>query len=162
MKLQDEVAEVVPDVPVSQSKFTLVIMLAALLGVLVTLIAAGSWWHYQQRAAWDAQVQSLKDALKQKNIALADLQAQNAALAKHLNLLKGYSIARSTAATDPAPPAERAAPAGSEARPASASGKAKKAKPLNCELVGKTPEQQAATLQRCVSQLDSPAAKPRP
>ena len=161
MKLPNEVAEVLPEVPVSQPKLTLVAILAALLGVLVTLIATGSWWHYQQRAASDAQVQSLKEVLKQKNIALVDLQAQNAALAKHLNLLKGYSIASSTVAAAPVLPAEHAAPAGSEAPRTSAAGKAKKAKPLDCELVGKTPEQQAATLQRCVKRIDSAAAKAR-
>ena len=161
MKLPNEVAEVLPEVPVSQPKLTLVAILAALLGVLVTLIATGSWWHYQQRAASDAQVQSLKEVVKQKNIALADLQAQNAALAKHLNLLKGYSIASSTVAAAPATPVEHAAPAGNEAPRTSAAGKAKKAKPLDCELVGKTPEQQAATLQRCVRQIESAAAKPR-
>jgi hypothetical protein len=158
VKLPNEVAEVLSEAPASQPKLTLVAILAALLGVLVTLIATGSWWHYQQRAALDAQVQSLKEVVKQKNIALADLQAQNASLAKHLSLLKGYSIASSTFA---AAPAEHAVPAGSEARPTSASGKAKKAKPLDCELVGKTPEQQAATLQRCVKRIDSAAAKSR-
>ena len=161
MKLPNEVAEVLPEVPASQPKLTLVAILASLLGVLVTLIATGSWWHYQQRAALDAQVQSLKEVVKQKNIALADLQAQNASLAKHLNLLKGYSIASSTVAAAPATPAEHAAPAGNEAPRTSVAGKAKKAKPLDCELVGKTPEQQAATLQRCVRQIESPPAKPR-
>ena len=162
MKLQNEVAEVIPKGPASEPKLTLVAILAALVGVLVTLIATGSWWHYQQRAAFDAQVQSLKEFVKQRNIALADLQAQNASLAKHLNLLKGYSIASSTAAAVPATPAEHALPAGSEAPRASAAGKTKKAKPLDCELVGKTPEQQAATLQRCVKRIDSAGAKPRP
>ena len=158
MKLPNEVAEVLPEVPASQPKLTLVAILASLLGVLVTLIATGSWWHYQQRAVLDARVQSLKEVVKQKNIALADLQAQNASLAKHLNLLKGYSIASSTLT---ATTAEHAVPAGSEARPTNASGKAKKARPQDCELVGKTPEQQAATLQRCVRRIDSAAAKPR-
>ena len=161
MKLQNEVAEVVPEAPVSQPNLALVAILAALVGVLVTLIATGTWWHYQQRAALDAQVQSLKEVVKQKNVALADLQAQNASLAKHLNLLKGYSIASSTVAAAPATPAEQAAPAGSEASRTSAAGKAKKARPLDCELVGKTPEQQVETLQRCVRQIDSPSAKPR-
>lgn len=160
MKLPNEVAEVLPEVPVSQPKLTLVVTLAALLGVLVTLIATGSWWHYQQRAALDAQVQSLKEVVKQKNIALADLLAQNASLAKHLNLLKGYSIASSTVAAAPATPAEHAAPAGNDAPRTSVAGKAKKAKPLDCELVGKTPEQQAATLQRCVKRIDSAAVTP--
>ena len=89
MKLQNEVAEVIPKGPASQPKLTLLAILAALVGVLVTLIATGSWWHYQQRAALDAQVHSLKEVVKQKNVALADLQAQTASLAKHLNLLKG-------------------------------------------------------------------------
>ena len=179
MKLDSEVIEVAPEVPASQAKLTLVAILAASLGVTLTLIVAGIWWHYQQRAAWDAQVQTLKDTVQQRDTALADLRAQNASLAKHVKLLKEYSIARSTADGGQATPVERTAPAVGAAKSAggataslpstpstaprtSAAGRTKKAKAQDCELVGKTPEQQAATLRRCVSQIDPPADPPRP
>jgi hypothetical protein len=170
VKLDSETIEVAPEVPASQAKLTLVAILAASLGMALTLIAVGVWWHYQQRAAWDAQVQSLTATVQKNNIALADLRAQNASLAKHIKLLKEYSIARSTADGGQATPVERAAPAAtasiasapSAAPRTSAAGKTKKAKAQDCELVGKTPEQQAATLRRCVSQIDPPADPPRP
>ena len=78
------------------------------------------------------------------------------------NICNGTAVTVRPAAAVPATPAEHALPAGSEAPRASAAGKTKKAKPLDCELVGKTPEQQAATLQRCVKRIDSAGAKPRP
>ena len=170
MNLQSEEVEVAPAVvPASPPKLTLVVILAALLGVLLTVIAAGAWLHYQQRAAWDAEVLTLKDALKKKAVALDEMQAQNATLGKQLKILKAYSIASSTAASDKSSKAESvAAPAEGEPKPKAApktpvSTKAKQAKaqPQDCELIGKTPEQQAATLQRCVSQIESPPAKPQ-
>ena len=168
MKLPSEEIEVVPEVPASPAKLTLVAILAALLGVLLTLLGAGIWLHYQQRAAWVEQEQSLQDTVQKNNIALSDLRAQNASLAKQLKFLKEYSIASSTSGGQ-APLAEPAAPAGSAVKPAgsaaarqSAAGKAKKAKAQDCELVGKTPEQQAATLRRCVGLIDPPSDQPRP
>jgi len=174
VNLQSEEVEVVPAVvPASQPKLTMVVILAALLGVLLTVIAAGAWLHYQQRAAWDAEVLTLKDAIKNKSMALDEMQAQNATLAKQFKILKGYSIASSTAASekvnDRASKAESvAAPADGESKPKAASktpvspkAKQAKAQPQDCELVGKTPEQQAATLQRCVSQIEPPPAKPQ-
>lgn len=164
MNLQSEEVEVAPDVPVSQPKLTMVAILAALSGILLAIIAVGGWLLYQQRAVFDAEVLALKEALKNKNIALADQRAQNTSLAKQLKILKGYSIASSTAASEKPTAAEKAAPADpkpSAAPKAPASAKAKKTMPQDCELVGKTPEQQAATLQRCVSQIDTPPAKPR-
>lgn len=188
MKLASEEVEVVPLPPAATAKLTLVAILAALLGVSLTLLVAGVWLHYQQRAAWLAQVQTLSETVRQNDVALAELRAQNATLAKHLKLLKEYSIARSTseraaAAADaarstPSAPSvnsanamssvnsvnsagDAAAGAPSAAPRASATGKARKAKAPDCELAGKTPEQQAATLRRCVQQYETPAAKAR-
>ena len=173
MNLQSEEIEVAPAVvPASPYRLTMVVILAALLGVLLTLIAAGAWLHYQQRAAWDAEVLTLKDALKKKSVALDEMQAQNATLGKQLKILKAYSIASSTAVSekvsDRASKAENvAAPADGEPKPKAASktpvspkAKPAKAQPQDCELIGKTPEQQAATLQRCVSQIEPTPAKP--
>ena len=174
MKPVSEEIEVVPEVPVSSARLTLVAILAALLGVSLTLFVAGLWLHYQQRSAWLVQVQALSETVQQKDAALADLRAQNASLAKHLKLLKEYSIARSTTEGGRATPADAASSltsagnattaatvAPSAAPRASAAGNAKKAKAQDCDLVGKTPEQQAATLQRCVLHYETPAAKPR-
>lgn len=167
MKLPSEEIEVVPQVPASPAKLALVAILAALLGVSLTLLIVGVWLHYQQRAAWGEQVQTLQDVVQKNNIALSDLRAQNASLAKQLKLLKEYSIASSTSGqTASAEPAAAAAgavkPAVSAAARPSAAGKAKRARAQDCELVGKTPEQQAATLRRCVGLIDPPSDQPRP
>ena len=173
MSLQREEIEVAPlVVPASKLKLTMVIVLAMLLGILSAVIAGGVWLHYQQRAAWDDEVLTLKDALKKKSIALDEMQAQNATLAKQLWMLKGYSIASSTAASEKAVNAESVAtaPAAIEPKPTAKGGakapvspkaKTANAPPQDCELVGKTAEQQAATLQRCVGQIDAPSVKPR-
>ncbi len=168
VKLASEEIEVVPQLPAATAKLTLVAILAALLGASLTLIVAGVWLHYQQRAAWLAQVQTLSETVRQNDAALAELHAQNATLAKHLKLLKEYSIARSTterAAAVSAPSANSAgdavAGAPSAAPRASATGKTRPAKTPDCELAGKTPEQQAATLRRCIQQYETPAAKAR-
>ena len=164
MNLRSEEVEVAPVVPVSQPKLTMVAILAVLVGILLAIIAVVAWQHSQQRAAFDAEVLTLKDALKKKTAALADQQAQNASLAKQLKILKEYSVARSTENGEKASAATVSADG--EPKPKAApkthvSAKVKKPTPQDCELVGKTPEQQAATLQRCVDLIDKPPAKAR-
>ena len=170
MKAQSEEIAVAQDAPATPAKLSLVVILAMLLGVLLTLIAAGAWLHSQQRAAWVAEVQALDEALKVKELALDELQAQNALLAKHIKVLKGYSVASSTAASEKTAKVEDAPGVTGRAdnelkatakTPVQSPAKKTKAEPRDCELAGKTPEQQAAMLQRCVSQIDSPSAKPR-
>ena len=166
MKPQSEAIEVAPDVPARPPKLAMLVVLATLVGILLAVIAVGAWLHYQQRAAWDAEVQALSEALKKKNIALADLQAQNASLGKQFKILKGHSIASSTAVSEKGAMAASAAPADpkptAEGAPKTpVSSKAKKTQRQDCELVGKTPEQQAETLQRCVSLIEAAPAKRR-
>ena len=174
MKPQNEELEVVKDVPASQPKLTVVVILAMLLGSLVTLIAAGAGLHYQQRAAWDAEVMALNDALQEKDRELKEMHAQNALLAKHLKVLKGYSIASSSASSEKAVKTEAAAtppvdsvPVVAEKNPGASrarvqpGAKRTKAETQDCELAGKTPEQQAVALQRCVGLAERPGAKPR-
>jgi hypothetical protein len=95
-------------------------------------------------------------------------------------MLKEYSVARSNAAGDKVKNAESVVPAvldNAAIAPKSPGAKepgihpehpitTKAKKPQtavqNCELVGKSPEEQAATLQRCVNLIDPPRDKPRP
>jgi hypothetical protein len=91
-----------------------------------------------------------------------------------MSLLKDNAAARSGSASEKDKQKEGAAlatdgsesksPGGKEktgAPEASVSPKAVKPKPpaQNCELVGKSPEEQAATLKRCVGLIDQPTPK---
>ncbi|MFZ4535720.1 hypothetical protein [Propionivibrio sp.] len=93
-----------------------------------------------------------------------------------MHVLKDYSIARSSTADEKAKKADSAAPVAeatavapkspgakeiSGATVSSIPPKAKTPKPVaqNCELVGKSPEDQASTLQRCVNMVDPPKGK---
>ena len=93
-------------------------------------------------------------------------------------MLKEYSIAHSSAAGEKVKKAESDAPVLDNATLAAKSPgaieasatpeppippKAKKPQAVaqNCELVGKSPEEQAATLKRCVNLIDPPRDKPR-
>ena len=177
-----EAPEVAEEPPPARPKLTLVVVLSMLLGILLTLILAGGFAYYRQSQAVHAELLAASDQLKEKSQALDEMKAQIEVLSKQMHLLKEYSIARSrplgdknkkseavAAALDaaegpPAPPA-----AGAAATPAASLSalppKVRKPKPKpnaqNCELVGKSPDEQAATLQRCVSAMDGGKAKPR-
>ena len=97
-----------------------------------------------------------------------------------MHLLKEYSIAHSSRLGDKNKKPETAAPKTPEASPPTPAAEAgstpaassplppkvRKPKPKsdaqNCELVGKSAEEQAATLQRCVGAMDGGKVKPRP
>jgi anti-sigma factor RsiW len=102
------------------------------------------------------------------------MKAQIEVLSRQMNLLKEYSIARSGAAAKKnaesvaaaAESAESATPPPADAAaPPASPPKVRKTKPKpdapNCELVGKSPADQVATLQRCVGAMDGRTAKPR-
>ena len=131
--------------PHAKPRVTAIIVLSMLLGVLLTLIAVGAFVHLQTSRALEAQVLAVEDELKARSLALDDLKLQIAMLSKHIQMLKEYAIARSVGPGD----AEKAAPPASRA----------KASP-NCELAGKSPEQQAVVLQRCVGLTEPPGEKP--
>ena len=178
MTTLNEESEVVEEAPDRSPKLTIVVILSTLLGVLLTVIVAGAFLYHQSSKALQAEVRGAKDALKEKSLALDEMKAQFEVLSRQVHLLKEYSVARSNAAGEKVKKAEGAAPAvldnaaiapkSPAARETAAAPeppippKAKKPQTVaqNCELVGKSPEEQAATLQRCVNLIDPPREKP--
>ena len=157
-------------------KMTVVSGLSLLTGILLTVIAGGGVLHYQRTAAVNAQLRTANEDLKQKRVALADMQAQLEALSEQLQFLRSYAPAHSgppgeRPAASAAPvaavvPGEPPAPVAREEMPlAPPPPKVVKTRPQrvgdDCELVGKSPAEQARTLQRCVAAMDSPPAKSR-
>jgi hypothetical protein len=174
----NEESEVIEETPVVSSKLTIVVILATLLGILLTVIVGGAFLHYQNSKIMQTEVLAVKDALKEKSLALDEMKAQIESLSQQMHMLKEYSIAHSSAAGEKVKKAESAAPVPDNAAivPKSPSAmdasttpehpnppKAKKPQAVaqNCELVGKSPEEQAATLKRCVNLIDPPRDKPR-
>jgi len=176
----DEEPEVIEEkTPVVSPKLTIVVILSTLLGILLTVIVAGAFLYYQNSKALQAEVLAAKEALKERSLAVDDMKAQIEVLSRQVDLLKEYSVARSNAAGEKARKAESVAPAvldnaaiapktpvdkvtgAPPAPPIPSKAKKPQAVAQNCELVGKSPEEQAATLQRCVNLLDPPKDKPR-
>jgi hypothetical protein len=205
-----EEAEVIEDTPGAKPRFTPVIVLSVLLGMLVMVVALGSFFAYQRGRAVNAEMQLLKNELKERNRVHDDLQTQIEALSRQMAVLKEYSVARSSAVgplretpqnreakadvkadakadagaavVQSTPPvAAVASPAGGKPvagdKPAVAGKppasvpavlpavssppeppKVSRSKPegLSCELVGKSAEEQAAILKRCVGLMDAP------
>ena len=178
MTVDREEPEVAAESPPAKSRLTIVVVLSMLLGILLTLTLAGGIVYYQNSTDLHAQLLAAGEQLKEKSQALDEMKAQIEVLSKQMHLLKEYSIARSSPLGDKnKKPEAAAAPEGAPASPAiepaatpaAAPGaippKVRKPKPKpdgqNCELVGKSPEEQAATLQRCVGAMDGGKAKPR-
>lgn len=201
-----EEAEVIEDTPGAKPRFTPVIVLSVLLGMLVMVVALGSFFAYQRGRAVNAEMQLLKNELKERNRVHDDLQTQIEALSRQMAVLKEYSVARSSAAgqvretpqnreakadvkadadatvvQSPPPVAAVASPASDKPvandKPAVAGKpqasvpavlpavsppleppRVRRSKPegLSCELVGKSAEEQAAILKRCVGLMDAP------
>jgi len=171
-----EAPEAAEDVPAAKPKLTLVVVLSMLLGILLTLMLAGGIVYYRQSKAVQAQLLGASEQLKEKSQALDAMKAQIEVLSKQMHLLKEYSIARSSPLGERNKKSEapvslnavegESAPAqAAELAPASPAIPPKMRKPKpdtqNCELVGKSAEQQAATLRRCVGAMDGGKAKPR-
>jgi dsDNA-specific endonuclease/ATPase MutS2 len=153
-------------------RLSIVVVLAMLLGVLLTVLLASAYYNFQRTSALQDEVRIANAALKEKSQAVEEMKTQIEALSKQMNLLKEYSVAHSAVAS--AKRAENAAPATivelpkteiektkKEAPAAPLPEKMKKPKPesQNCELVGKSVEDQAATLKRCVDLMDSTEGK---
>lgn len=174
MAINSEEPEVVEEAPKEKSKLSLVVILSVLLGILLTLGGGGAVLHLRESKALQAEMLSIQAELKKKNVALEDMQEQIGALSSQLSILKDSAAARSGSASERAKQKETAAQVadGSESKPSSSKEKAgspevpvppKVVKPKppaqNCELVGKSPEEQAATLKRCVGLIDQPSPK---
>ena len=164
----------------SKPKLTLVVVLSMLLGILLTLMLVGGIVYYQSSQTLHAELAVAGQQLKEKSQALDEMKVQIEVLSKQMHLLKEYSIARSSPLGDKnkkpegaiaAPKAPESTPPGPAAeaarQPATTVSalppKVRKPKPdaQNCELVGKSAEEQAATLQRCVGAMDGGKTKPR-
>ena len=169
--------EITEETPVAKPRISIVIVLSVVLGILLAAGGAGVYLYLRQSRVLQSEMLSVKNELKKKSLALDEMKEQVEALSEQMNMLKEYSIARSGAAGEREKNAERAVPIEDVVQGSKpvddAKGKtvaaeppvpvAKKAKPTvqNCELVGKSPEEQASTLKRCVGLIDSPPEKPR-
>ena len=159
--------EAVEEVPVVKSRLSLVVILSIVLGVLLTAGAVGAFIHFRSSNELQAQVLAARNELKQKNLALDEMKAQIVALSGQVYVLKEYSIARSSRAGRKDAKVENGVTAnavksvecneksGTAEVPVPPRTKKPKSDKPNCELVGKSPEEQAATLKRCVTMFDS-------
>ncbi len=162
----------------NKPKFPIVIILAVVIGVLLTFVIASSIVFVQQRSALKAEVVEAKKKLKKKELALADMRKQLEELSLQMLTLKEYAIASSDSAQKGKASASNLVadkiPATSE-MDASKTGshqsvvavplrkdvapkkqKAATAEPasVSCELIGKSPKEQEEILRRCVGLMD--------
>ena len=172
MAINSEAPESAEETPTEKMKLPLVVILSVFLGILLTFLGTGAVLHFRASNALQAEVLKMSAELKMKARALDDLQAQIGALSSQMDLLKDSAAARSGSASERATQAAATAASGSEAK--APGGKEKSGapelpvppKPVKrkpsaqaCELVGKSPDEQAATLKRCVGLIDPPVAK---
>lgn len=148
-------------------RLTLVVILSIVIGALLMFSIGSTVLGMQSRKALEAQLTASKNDLKSKTQLLAEAQEQIAGLSQQVHALRDFSVAKAsavaatTAGETPAPApgsSPSTAPAEEEkgkAKPASVPA-AKKAKMAgqDCQLVGKSQEEQAATLKRCMQALD--------
>ena len=172
--INSEEPKVVEEARPEKPRLSLVVILSVVLGILLTLGGVGAVLHLRDSKALQAEVLVMRAELKKKNVALDEMQAQIGALSSQMTLLKDSAAARSGSASERAKQKEVAAAVADGGEPKPPSGKEKAASPevpvppkvakqkppaQNCELVGKSPEEQAATLKRCVSLIDQPSPK---
>lgn len=177
MKPQREAIEVTQEAPSGKSKITVVVALAMLLGSLLTVIAFGAFAHYRKTVALEEEILLLEGALKERRSALDAMEAQIKVLSKQIQVLKEHSIARSGASGERSKKVPGSVPEGDseegvETLPDSSESKGSSVAPPrakkttaavhNCEVAGKSPQEQAASLKRCVGLADLPSARPRP
>ena len=187
----DEKPEASDSVPDIKPRFTPLVIVSMLFGFLLCLGSVGVYFSYQKNRGLEAEIVMAREEIKKRDIALDDMKAQVEALSRQIRALKEFSVARSRSngagkavvAPESALPSEvSAVPTPMPSSPANTKevakentgsaaradappvpAKAKQAKPdaQNCELVGKSPAEQAATLKRCVGVMDDVAGKPR-
>ncbi len=185
----DETPEAPESVPDIKPRFTPLVIVSMLFGFLLCLASVGAYFSYQKSRGLEAEIVLAREEIKNRGVALEDMRSQIEALSSQIRVLKEFSVARSrgngVGKVDPDDSLPTSSPASSGAMPlapAHANDAAKKknggavkadAVPVpaqekrakqdaqNCELVGKSPEEQAATLKRCVSAMDDVAGTPR-
>jgi len=170
------VAEAVAETE-AKPKRTPVIILSILLGVSLAFSIAGGIYHVRSGKALRAELAASKDELKYKTQLLADQQEQIIGLSRQMHALREFSVTKANeaaaaatataASSEPpvappaSPPAVAVAPEAKKAKPVRAPVAKKAAPPpsQNCQLIGKTPEEQSATLQRCMQSMDAKTSR---
>ena len=102
----------------------------------------------------DAERRAAEESLKAAEAKAAEALAEPPEVATPP--VKAGAAPKTAKERKPAPPVEKAAAVAPAASPA-AKGRKSASEAQNCELVGKSAEEQAATLKRCVSLIDPPA-----
>ncbi len=170
MKEESEDPQSPEAAPVMKREITLVVALSMTIGILLAVSIGGGILFYRQTAALQAELLADRTQLAEKSLALDEMKDEIATLSRQIYALRDYSIARSSerekakkAEGAQAPAA--AAPAVAAATTPAVAPPKKQGRPKpegqNCEMVGKSPAEQAATLQRCVSVMDNPRAAKR-
>lgn len=168
MTRENKDEEVIEAAPQPKPKLALVVILSILTGVLLTWAVGATVYHFQSGKALQAELAVAKEEAKRKTLMIDELQEQIAGLSKQIHALRDFSVAKASgvageaiaAAGKQQPPAEASpstTPAGTTATKETPSPPvAKKPKPagLDCQLVGKSAEEQMATLQRCTKAMD--------
>lgn len=167
MTRENKDEEVVEAAPQPKPKLALVVILSILTGVLLTWAIGATVYHFQSGKALQAELAVAKEEAKRQTLMVDELQEQIAGLSKQIHALRDFSVAKASgvaadsiaAAEKRQPPAEAspsAAPAAATTKEAAPPPVAKKPKPagLDCQLVGKSAEEQMATLQRCTQAMD--------
>lgn len=161
--IDKEVVEAPSD---KKPKLTLIVILAVLTGVLFMFAIGGVIYHVQSRKALEADLANTKDELSRKTQLLSDSQEQVVGLSRQMHALREFSVAKANAVAA-AVANEPSAPAPASTPPAPVEPEKIKSKPVaapaakksrmtgqDCQLVGKSQEEQAATLKRCMQTLD--------
>ena len=163
--------------PVAEKKKIpiLVLFLSVLLGVLLTASGVGGFFLFQKAQGLRQEILAARSELVRKSQDIEDLRDQIESLSGQMQLLRDYSIARSTspetkgnepaktqsAPAPPVPPVPEATNKKDVAAKTAEAPREKKSKPssLSCDLTGKSPEEQAAILQRCVGAMETGKGK---
>jgi len=186
----DDKPESPDSVPDIKPRFTPLVIVSMLFGFLLCLGSVGAYFSYQKSRGLEVEIAKAREDIKKKDAALEDMKAQIEALSRQIGTLKEFSVARSRgngagkvvvpesalpSATSVVPAPLLSSPANAKESTKESAGSAAKtgavlvpskekrakADAQNCELVGKSPEEQAATLKRCVDLMDDVAGKSR-
>lgn len=179
MAHEDKEAEVAEPVGQAKPKLTLIVILAVLLGVFLALSIGGAIYHFQSGKAVQSELAAAREDLKHKTLMLTEAQEQIANLSMQMHTLREFSVAKASGVAAEKELAGQAASGCGKQQRSHASFRtrekgstcashspcfentrraagAKKAKPgnLDCQITGKSPEEQQATLKRCTQAMD--------
>jgi uncharacterized protein HemX len=170
MAAEGEATEVIEEAPKGKSGALLVIVFSVLLGVALIAGIVGGVFYYQSAKAVRAELAAMKkevadlkaQALQPKpekddpalEAALKDMKQQIESLSGQIGVLTTSIAERAASEGDAAvtPAQKNGASASHDVRKAETSPR--KVEVKDCNLIGKSPEEQAAILKHCVSLID--------